>query len=176
MPPPFLLFLNGGYGVGKSAVLEHVGDVLHEVGRPFSLFDVDWFHRSWPPASDDPENVLTEAENLRAVWRNFRRAGERQAVVAGVLRSSADRERYADVLGLPVRSVRLEAGAEVTRARLGGRYTAHRASALDWHLNRYASLAADLTAAGGDELVIRTDGRTPLEVAQQVCRWFGLTG
>jgi hypothetical protein len=31
--------------------------------------DVDWFHRAWPPAEDDPENVLTEADNMAAVWK-----------------------------------------------------------------------------------------------------------
>lgn len=35
------LLLNGTYGVGKSAVLDHVGDLLAEAGRPFSLMDVD---------------------------------------------------------------------------------------------------------------------------------------
>ena len=61
--PPALL-LNGAYGVGKSAVLEHLGDLLAEAGRPFSLIDVDWFHRSWPPASWDPENVVVEARAI----------------------------------------------------------------------------------------------------------------
>ena len=31
--------------------------------------DVDWFHRAWPPAEDDPESVLTEADNMAAVWK-----------------------------------------------------------------------------------------------------------
>jgi hypothetical protein len=45
--------------------------------------DVDWFHRAWPPAEDDPENVLTEADNMAAVWKNYLRIGPRQLVVAG---------------------------------------------------------------------------------------------
>ncbi|MFK4084571.1 hypothetical protein ACI2LF_10715 [Kribbella sp. NPDC020789] len=44
----YAIFLNGGYGVGKSSTLEHVGDLLAAAGTPFSLMDVDWFHRSWP--------------------------------------------------------------------------------------------------------------------------------
>jgi len=63
----YAIFLNGGYGVGKSATLEHVGDLLASAGRPFSLMDVDWFHRSWPPA--DPDNALIEAHNIAAVWK-----------------------------------------------------------------------------------------------------------
>jgi len=38
---PSALLLNGTYGVGKSAVLEHLGDLLAEAGRKFSLMDVD---------------------------------------------------------------------------------------------------------------------------------------
>ena len=174
--PPFVLFLNGGYGVGKSAALDLVGDVLAEAGRPFSLFDVDWFHRSWPPAADDPENVLAEAANLRAVWQSYRSAGARQPVVAGVLRDPVDRGRYADVFGLPVRSVRLEASAAVTRARLHGRYPGERSGPLAWHLDRYAQLAARLTATAADELVLQTDDVSPRAVAEQVCAWFGLRG
>jgi hypothetical protein len=45
--------------------------------------DVDWFHRAWPPAEDDPENVLTEADNMAAVWKNYLRIGPRRLVVAG---------------------------------------------------------------------------------------------
>lgn len=41
-----VIFLNGSYGVGKSATLDRVGDLLAESNRPFSLMDVDWFHRS----------------------------------------------------------------------------------------------------------------------------------
>jgi hypothetical protein len=44
------IFINGSYGVGKSSTLEHIGDLLADAGQPFSLMDVDWYHRSWPPA------------------------------------------------------------------------------------------------------------------------------
>jgi hypothetical protein len=53
----YAIFRNGGYGDGKSSALDHVGDLLANAGTPFSLMDVDWFHRSWPPA--DPDNALT---------------------------------------------------------------------------------------------------------------------
>ncbi len=65
--PGYVIFLNGSYGLGKSSTLDHIGDLLAEHGRAFCLMDVDWFHRSWPPPPDDPENVLTEAGNMAAV-------------------------------------------------------------------------------------------------------------
>lgn len=67
----YVIFLNGGYGVGKSSTLDHVGDLLADSGRAFCLMDVDWFHRSWPSAADDPENVFIEAENMTAAWSNY---------------------------------------------------------------------------------------------------------
>lgn len=173
-PPTFVLVLNGSYGVGKSAALDHVGDLLAEQGRPFSLLDVDWFHRSWPPAADDPDNVRTEADALAAVWQQHRKVGPRQPVLAGVLASDADRERYARVFGLPVRSVRLVASAAVTEGRLRGRYPAERARALEWHLERHAELTARLARADGDELVLATDALTAGQVAAATLAHVGL--
>lgn len=174
--PVFALVLNGGYGVGKSTVLDHVGDLLAEAGRPFSLFDVDWFHRSWPPVADDPENVIAEADNLAAVWARYKRGGPRQPVLSGVMTSQADRDRYAAAFGLPVRSVRLEAGHETTVARLTARYGGRREAALTWHLERYEALARRLAEADLDELVVDTDGRTPYAVATTVLGHVGLQG
>ena len=62
-----MIFLNGSYGVGKSSTLDHLGDLLAEHGQAFSLMDVDWFHRSWPTAKDDPDNVMAEAERTRVL-------------------------------------------------------------------------------------------------------------
>ncbi|GAA1428971.1 hypothetical protein GCM10009616_10010 [Microlunatus lacustris] len=174
--PTCVIFLNGSYGVGKSSALDHMGDVLAEQGRPFSLLDVDWFHRSWPPAEDDPENVRTEADNLAAVWGNYRRTGPRQPVVAGVLTSALDRRRYEQAFGLPVRAVRLVASAAVAEARLRGRYTEHQDRALDWHLRRHVDLGARLALADLDELLVDTDRRAPRAVAELVVQHFDVLG
>lgn len=168
----YVMFLNGGYGVGKSAVLDHMGDLLHEAGRPFSLMDVDWFHRSWPPANDDSQNVLTEAANLAAVSANYVKAGPRQLVVCGVIREASDRSRYENALRLPVRSVRLEACAEVTVARLRLRYSESRELSLRWHLERYEELAQQLRLIDLDELAVATDDLTPRAVAERVLEHF----
>jgi len=170
-PTDYVIFLNGSYGVGKSAVLDHVGDLLAAVGRPFALMDVDWFHRSWPPADNDPDNVLTEAANLAAAWTTYRRAGPRQLVLSGVIATATDRERHERAFGLVVRSVRLEADPEVTASRLRSRYP-ERAAALAWHLDRYQQLARRLAAADSDELIIATDNLTPRAVAARVLHHF----
>src|SRR5579875_2158020 len=122
----YAIFLNGSYGVGKSAVLDAVGDRLAASGRAFSVMDVDWFHRSWPVAEGDTENTVLEARNIAAVWANYRAAGPRQLVLSGVATSSADLDRYAAAVGLPVRSIRLVARPTTLEARLRNRYDEHR--------------------------------------------------
>lgn len=173
--PAWAIVLNGGYGVGKSTTLEHVGDLLAQAGRPFGLMNVDWFHRCWPPAPDDPDNVHTEAANLAAVWAGYRRAGPRQPVLSGVLTDDADRRRYAAALELPVRSVRLVADASVAAERLTRRYDPDRQEALHWHLQRHETLARRLAESDLDEHVIATDALSPREAAHRVLAHFGLS-
>lgn len=170
----FVIFINGSYGVGKSSALDHVGDLLARTTQPFSLMDVDWFHRSWPPASADLGNVLIEADNLAAVWSNYRRVGRRQLVVSGVITSLEERRRYATAFGMTVRSVRLEASNAVTEARLRGRYSDAQGHALDWHLDRHVELTGRLRRADLDELTIATDDLAPSEVAERLLRQFAL--
>lgn len=170
----WVIFLNGSYGVGKSAALDHCGDLLAEAGVPFALMDVDWFHRSSPPGDDDPDNVRVEAENLAAVWSNYRSVGARQLVVSGVIAGVADRERYETAFALPVRSARLEAGPEVTASRLRRRYSPDQAPALAWHLERYAALTRRLVDADLDELTLATDELSPGAVARHILSHFGV--
>ncbi|MFI5733477.1 hypothetical protein ACIA49_25405 [Kribbella sp. NPDC051587] len=168
----YAIFLNGGYGVGKSSTLDHVGDLLAQAGTAFSLMDVDWFHRSWPPA--DGDNAVVEAQNIAAVWANYRAVGPRQLVMCGVISTVTARKRYEAAVGIPVRMVRLTASSEVTRRRLRGRYSASQDTALEWHLERYDEVAKRLAAADLDELVVDTSALGPHEVAQRVLGHFNI--
>ncbi|MFT7710779.1 hypothetical protein ACMT9Y_07445 [Clavibacter tessellarius] len=166
LPPA--VFLDGTYGVGKSAVLDHLGDLLAAEGTPSALMDVDGFHRSWPTAPGDPDDVLVEARAMAATWAAYRTAGPRQLVVCGVVAERADLDRYREALGVDVRCVRLTASDAVVEARLRSRYDADRAAALDWHLARFRDLAARQERAGLAEAVVATDGLAPREVARRV--------
>ncbi|QGN32242.1 hypothetical protein [Microlunatus sp. Gsoil 973] len=170
----YAIFLNGSYGVGKSATLDHIGDLLAGVGQPFTLMDVDWYHRSWPPADFDKGNKIIEAKNMAAAWGNFRTAGPRQLVISGVIASEQERDRYSQALRLPVRSVRLVATGPVTEARLRSRYTETQNAKYDWHATRYQVLSERLAQADLDEAIIRTDSLRPIDVAAEVLRHFGL--
>jgi len=167
------IFLNGSYGVGKSSTLDHIGDLLADAGHPFSLIDVDWYHRSWPPADSDHGNKIIEARNMATVWANFQTAGPRRLVISGVIASTEDLQRYNDALGLTVRPVRLIASPTVTEARLKGRYTESQSAKYDWHAQRHRELSDRLAAADLDETIIDTDDRRPVEVAAAVLKHFG---
>ncbi|SEF12386.1 Zeta toxin [Arthrobacter alpinus] len=172
----FAVFINGSYGVGKSSALDHVADLMAAARRPFSVMDVDWFHRSWPPAAEDPANVLTEAKNMSAVWQNYRATGTRNLVVSGVIASIRDQARYAEAFDLRIRSVRLVASEEVTRMRLAARYSNDQGLSLDWHLERFQELSESIAQAGLDELVIDTSLLSPAAVAESICEHFDLVG
>ncbi|MBT2555558.1 AAA family ATPase [Arthrobacter sp. ISL-5] len=173
-PTDFVIFLNGTYGAGKTSALDHIGDLLSEARKPFSLMDVDWFHRSWPPSENDPTNTETEAANMAAVWRNYQNTGARQLVVSGVIAGLQDRTRYEAIFQLPVRPIRLIATEEETEKRLRRRYTPEQDSSLQWHLKRYRQLNSALTAAGLDEAIIETTQRKPGQVARDVLKHFAL--
>jgi chloramphenicol 3-O-phosphotransferase len=168
MSSEFAIFLNGSYGVGKSSTLDHLADLFAEADLPFSLFDVDWFHRSWPPASTDPRNVLTEADNIRAVWRNYRRTGPRTPIIAGVIAEDDDVERYEQCFDLPLRIVHLTASPAVAERRLRGRYTPQQHRALAWHLEERERLTQKLHRFPAHDLVLDTDHCTPADVASRI--------
>ncbi|HVX45801.1 MAG TPA: hypothetical protein VHC49_18065 [Mycobacteriales bacterium] len=167
------IFLNGTYGVGKSTVLNHVGDLLARADQPFSLMDVDWYHRSWPPADPVLGNSLIEAKNMAASWANYRSVGPRQLVISGVIRERDELDRYGSALGLRIRPVRLVASMETTERRLQNRYGTRQEWKTEWHLTRLQRLREKLDESDLDEAVIDTDDRHPHEVAADVLTHFG---
>lgn len=169
----FGIFLNGSYGVGKSSVLDHLGDLFARAQSPFSLFDVDWFHRSWPSAGGDARNVLTEAKNMRAVWANYLATGARTPIVAGVIETAEDLARYENVFGRKLRIVLLSASPEVAEERLRRRYDPDREEVLQWHLAGFDRLAASLSRADWHALTVDTDELTPAQVAAVVFAALG---
>jgi len=169
----YAIFLNGSYGVGKSSTLDHIGDLLAADGQPFSLMDVDWYHRSWPPADPDSGNKLIEARNMAFVWSNYKSVGPRQLIISGVITDPGSRDRYAEALEVTIRAVRLVASPAVTERRLRGRYSPAQGAAFEWHRTRHEDLSQTLAEADLDEIVIDTDQKSPHDVARLVLSHFG---
>ncbi|GGK96931.1 putative ATP-binding protein involved in virulence [Curtobacterium luteum] len=174
MEASFAIFINGSYGAGKTTVLDHIGNLLAAEGRPFSLIDVDWFHRSSPVAAFDPQNQVIEARNIAAVWVNYKTAGPRQLIMSGVIANEADKHRYSEAVALPLRSVRLTAQRSTAEARLRARYDSSRQTELRWHVDRWEDLTQRLTAADLDEVAIATDRLDALSVARRIAQHFEL--
>ncbi|MDF2045430.1 MULTISPECIES: hypothetical protein [Microbacterium] len=162
------IFLNGAYGVGKSSVLDHLGDLFARHQLAFSLFDVDWFHRSWPTASHDPRNVVVEAENMRATWENYLLTGPRTPLIAGIIETADDLVRYEEVFQRELRMVLLTASPRVAEDRLRRRYDRDRYAALSWHLARHRDLASRLETGHGYVVTVDTDELTPAGVAASI--------
>ncbi len=71
-----VLFITGPVGVGKTAVLGEVTDILKERGERFASIDLDALSYAYPPApGDDRFRSGLTLRNLAAVWRNDRDAG-----------------------------------------------------------------------------------------------------
>lgn len=170
------LFVNGTVGVGKTTVLDHLGDAFEAAQVPFALIDLDWLRRSWPAPEEDPFNLGLELANLAAYCRNLVSGGPRTVVLAGVLEDPAVRARYEHAVGSPLVVVRLSVDEAHLVARLRGRYPdPDRGAHLEWHLHRTLEMERALQRADLDDAVVEVADSTPREVAHLVLRAAGWT-
>lgn len=167
------LFLNGTVGAGKTTTAEAIGDLLQQRGTPYAVIDLDWLRNAWPAPNDDPFNMALELQNLAAVAANFRRAGARVLVLAGVIETRADRERYERALDVLLTACRLVVPIPRIRSRITARHPP--GAERDWHLARIGELDSILESAQLDDFVVRVDDDEPSAVAHEVLRTVGWT-
>lgn len=166
-----VLVVNGTVGAGKTAVAEHVGEVLRERAVPHAVLDVDALRWVWPPPEGDRFAQRVVFEHLAAIAPNLAARGYRHVVLAEVVEDPEDRERYELAFdGADVRIVRVVASHASRNARIVAREAD--AESRDWHLARTVELEAVLEAAGVDDAVVPND-RPLAEVAAQVLRAAG---
>ena len=144
------LVVTGSVGVGKTTVIDAIGEVLAERGVPGAAIDLDWLRRVWPAPPDDPFNNRLERTALGAVCRVHLEAGAQVIVAAGVLEGREDRPLYEEAFGCPLTVVRLTAPREVVRSRLRRRHEGDPES-LAWHLDRFDELTGILDAAAVED-------------------------
>ncbi|MGH3447429.1 MAG: hypothetical protein ACRDQA_08465 [Nocardioidaceae bacterium] len=168
------LFVNGTVGSGKSAAVEHMGDLLAAVDDSYALLDLDWLRRSEPVPESDPFNLHMELVNLAAVAGNYRAAGVRTIVVAGVLEDPTLRPCYEAALASDLVVARIEPDLARVTERLRRRHVrSEDAADLDWHLRRTDELYGILCQAGADDYVVDVEGETPREVARLILQQVG---
>jgi hypothetical protein len=160
------LLVTGAVGAGKTSVGRATGGVLAAHGIAGAFVDLDSIAEAWPRQPGDPFGPALMLGNLRAMWRNFRLAGARRLVVAGVIESADDRSAHELALdGTPMSVCRLVAPVPVLQERVRQREPL---ASRDWHVARAAELTAILDLTDVADFVVDNEFGDPTVVAQTV--------
>ncbi|HEX6799640.1 MAG TPA: hypothetical protein VF116_18170 [Ktedonobacterales bacterium] len=167
-----VMLVTGPVGVGKTTVAGEVSALLERVGVPHAFVDVDSLRWFYPSPPGDRFRTALAMRNLAAVWANFQAAGAERLVLADVVESRDELDRYrATVPAAQITVVRLRAAVETLAARVGER---EQGSGRDWHLARAAELAAQMDRDAVEDVLIETDGRPVTAIAREAlarCGW-----
>jgi adenylylsulfate kinase-like enzyme len=164
-PDPDTIFINGTVGTGKSTLANALG--ASETGV-HAVIDLDDIRRLSPSPASDRFNHELELENLRSIAQNYRRAGARRFILAGVLEQSSEVSRYVTAVGSTgMFACRLVASSDVLDTRLRHRHVGDE-EGLAWHRSRVGELAQILELAAIDDLVLDSSHRSPTELAHIV--------
>lgn len=164
------IFVNGTVGVGKSTLADALGAA--ERGC-HAVIDLDAIRRLSPAPSSDRFNHELELLNLRSLAGNYRTAGAKRFIIAGVIEAQAEIPRYVDALGSEGMFVcRLVARPGVLESRLRFRHR-NDPRGLFWHLDRVEELSNILEAANIDDLVLDSSDIPSVELAATVRRAAG---
>ncbi|WP_420000662.1 hypothetical protein [Streptomyces boninensis] len=164
---PEALLITGTVGAGKTSVADAAGDLLTGAGVPHAVMDLDWLCRAWLRPEDDPFNFELLLRNLTCVTRNYVAAGADRLLLAGVVESVADRDRYREALGMDLRVCRLRVALPEVRRRLRDRHQDD-PDGLRWHLDRSGELDAILERAGVADFTVDVTSESVPEVAARV--------
>ncbi|GAA1602862.1 MULTISPECIES: AAA family ATPase [Kribbella] len=163
------LVLSGPPGVGKTTVGWRVFDRCIDLELAPAFADLDLLGAAWPPPADDPHQARLKATNLSVIWSNYREAGHRRLVVAGVVENPAERRLLETAVGGPVVICRLDASDTdlADRIRQRGREAG---DSLDHLVRRASELSAQLSADDISDYTVSTADRTIDAVADEVVR------
>ncbi len=172
--PPLVpvILLSGSVGVGKTAVLAEIHQILSELSVPHACVERDALACSWP--AERRFNDVLALRNLRAVWANFRAAGATRLIIAGVVESFDDLEGYRRAVpGSSITTCRLMASEATRLHRLRSR---EHGAGLDWHLERTVKLEEILDAVRLEDFVVTNENQALRSVASEVlvrAKWIG---
>ncbi len=166
-----VVVITGPVGVGKTTIVEHMSDLLEEQGVPHTGVDMDWLRFSYPRPSGDAFNVELGYRNLADLARNCLGAGSTRFVIADVVETRAQFQRYQEAIpDADVAIARLTADLACISKRIEQRAGGN---ADPWELARAAELMAIMDANAVVDVTIDTTARSPREVAEEVLRWLG---
>lgn len=143
------IFLNGTVGSGKTSTASAIGTALQKKHVSHAIIDIDQLSMRWPSPPDDPFDFELTLANVTSVAANYRAAGVQIIVLAGVIETTHQLQRYEDKLGVGgavFDHVMLVAPLEVIEQRLKTRHEDR--DELQWHIHRAPELASILKSAG----------------------------
>lgn len=166
------VFLNGTVGVGKTTTAAALSDLLVDRQIPHAVVDLDETRRMWPSPPGDRFHTRLSMKNLTALAANYRAAGARRLVLAGVVETRDHVTAVEQAIGGAISVVRLVAPGDVVSARLRQRHV-YDVDGLAWSLKRRGELHTILEAADLDDQVVMSDGRLPAALAEEVFARLG---
>jgi adenylylsulfate kinase-like enzyme len=161
-----IMIITGPVGVGKTTVAAEVSELLEQARVAHAFVDLDALRWCYPGPPGDRFRVTLGMKNLAAVWANFRDCGAKSLVVADVIETREELERYrAAIPGADIFVIRLTAPVSTLEKRLKQRELG---AGLEWHLQRAPELTAIMERNKVEDLLIETDGKTVIEIAREI--------
>jgi predicted kinase len=166
------VWLNGTVGVGKTTVGEVLAQHLADAGDTVAFINTDDLGRCWPRPDQDRFNAALVQRNLASLASNYVDAGARTIVIAGVIQTNDQLDRYSAALGTTPHLVRIVAPVDVIEQRLHTRHGPSDQTGLSWHLERAPELNNILDRS---DLSMKTvdNSETPLVAAKAVLAAIG---
>lgn len=164
-----MLVISGPPGVGKTTVAWQVFSRCASEGLDPAMVDLDLLGAAWPAPADDPHQSRLKAQNLAAVWTNFRTNGSRRLVVAAVVETLAEKQMLCSAVRADLLLCRLEASDGTLAERLRGRGRDFGGD-LDKLARRAAELSVQLAEDHVSDLVVDTNRKAPDELAEVLLR------
>jgi adenylylsulfate kinase len=165
-----LLLITGTVGIGKTAAVSAVSELLTRRDMSHVAVDMDWLCVYWPWVEGDPHNRLAGRTALSTMAEIARARGVTRMVVAEVLEHPDDVVDYRlAVQAERVLIVRLTGTTEVLKARIAGRGRANQ----DGNLARAQELDGLLASRNVGELVLDTSDISPPLLADAIVTYAG---
>jgi len=162
-----MIVVTGPVGVGKTTVAGEVGLLLRDAKVPHATVDFDQLRACYPrPADDDRWGTKLGLMNLAALWKNYERSGARRLLITCVLESRSELDGFRQAVpGADILVVRLRAAPETLQSRVRQRGPGR---GMEWDLHRTVELAPQMDAEQVEDIVVETDGKDAVSIAQDI--------
>jgi energy-coupling factor transporter ATP-binding protein EcfA2 len=161
-----LVVVSGPVGVGKTTVSEELSGLLEADKISHTFVDLDGLAKTYPRQPNDKFGERIALRNLGDVWKNARKLGVKNLIVARVVESAEGAERIERAVGAVASCIfQLNASDSSLLARVRHREIG---AARAWHEKRALELGAKLRSSNVADVQIETDDKTAPQIAQEI--------